>query len=120
MGIAYVWYCFGTDYTSEECLTSFFTNVYLWVAILAIIGFGKVHLEFDNKLTQFLNKRSFGLYIVHYPVMLSSAYVITTYLNMNMIYVYISVFVVTVIITIVLYEILKRIPGVRFILFGIR
>lgn len=120
MGIAYVWYYFGTDYTSEECLTSFFTNVYLWVAILAIIGFGKVHLEFDNKLTQFLNKRSFGLYIVHYPVMLSSAYVITTYLNMNMIYVYISVFVVTVIITIVLYEILKRIPGVRFILFGIR
>lgn len=119
MGIAYVWYYFGSDYTSETCLTSIFTNVYLWFMVLALIGFGKVHLEFDNKVTQFINRRSFGLYILHYPVMLCSAYIITTYLNIQMTYVYILVFLVTVIMTLIFYEIFKHIPGVRFILFGI-
>lgn len=120
MGIAYVWYYFGTNYTTDACLTSFFTNVYLWFMILGIIGYGKAHLEFDNKFTQFLNKRSFGLYILHYPVMVCSAYVITTYFNIPMMYVYISVFLITIVLTFILYDTLKHIPGVRFILFGIK
>ncbi|HCW52619.1 MAG TPA: hypothetical protein DG753_02525 [Clostridium sp.] len=120
MGFAYVWYYFGTDYTSNTCLTSFFTNLYLWFMVLAIIGYGKRHLEFDNKFTQFLNKRSFGIYVLHYPVMLCSAYILTTYFNMPMFYVYILVFLSTIIITLICYELLKRIPGVRLILFGIK
>ena len=120
MGIIYVWYYYGTNYTSEKNLTSFYTNLYLWLMILGITGFGTVYLEFDNKLMTFLKKRSFGLYILHYPVMLCSAYILTTYFNMPMVYVYILVFLSTIIVTLICYEVLKRIPGVRLILFGIK
>ena len=120
MAIVYVWYYYGTNYTDEKCLTSFYTNLYLWVMILGIMGFGKAHLEFDNKVMRFLKNRSFGLYVLHYPVTLCSAYIIITYFNIPMVYVYILVLLATVIVSLICYEILKRIPGVRFILFGIK
>ena len=120
MGIVYVWYFYGIDYTSDKCLTSFYTNLYLWIMILGIIGFGKAHLEFDNMFTRFLNKRSFGIYILHYPVMLCSAYAVTTYLNLQMIDVYMGVLLITSVLTLILYEIFRHIPGVRFILFGMK
>lgn len=120
MGIIYVCYYYGTDYTSQRNLTSFYTNLYLWLMILGIIGFGTVHLEFDNKLMSFLRKRSFGFYVLHYPVMLCSAYIVTTYFNMPMVYVFVVVLLSTIVTTLISYELLKRIPGVRLILFGIK
>ncbi|MBR1845210.1 MAG: acyltransferase family protein, partial [Oscillospiraceae bacterium] len=45
VGIGYVVCYFGQNFTDASILQNFFTNIYLWVAVLAILGCGKKWLS---------------------------------------------------------------------------
>ncbi|MEE0859540.1 MAG: acyltransferase [Acutalibacteraceae bacterium] len=118
-GITYSIYYFGENYSSQECLQSFFTNAYAWIMILAIIGCFKAWCNKENKFTNYMTKANFGFYILHYPLMVMLAYLITTYLQLPMILNYILILVAEIILLPLFYEFIRRIPVLKFLLLGI-
>lgn len=119
LGIVEVWYFFGQNYTSDTCLQHPFTNLYLWAMILAILGCAQRWLNFSNSFTKYVQKRSFALYVFHYPLLVTAAYLITTYAELPMAAVYLILLPFTFAAPILLYEIISRIPVIRYLLLGI-
>ena len=64
-GIGYTVYYFGTNYAEDACLKSVFTAVYLWIAVLAVLGAGKKWFGGDNRFCRFMTKQSSGIYMLH-------------------------------------------------------
>jgi len=118
-GITYVKSYYGVNYTTKECLTSFFTNFYLWIAILAILGFAKAKIDFKNDVTIYLKKISFGIYVFHYPILIVIAYFVITYMQLPMYLNYILILALDICFTLIFQEIVSRIPLLRAILLGI-
>ncbi len=121
LGIAVVfgiWYgtkFIGTNFTSDECLKNIITNVYLWFVVLTLFGFAKRHF---NKPARYMTKSSFGIYILHYPVLITVCYVLTTYFNLPVILNYLIALVLEFVITFGLYELIKRTPFARYVILG--
>lgn len=118
--VAYTVYYFGSDYSAPLCLQSLFTNLYLWVAVLAILGCGKACFNRETPLTRYISKSSFGLYIVHYPVLIVTCYILSFHFHLPVIWNYIIALAVELIGSVILYEGLKRIPIIRYFVLGIK
>lgn len=113
-----VWYFFGQNYSSDAVLQHPLTNLYLWMMILAVIGCAQRRLNFSNSLTKYLKKRSFALYVFHYPLLVTAAYLIMTYAELPMAAVYLILLPFTFVAPILLYETVSRTPVIRYLLLG--
>lgn len=120
MGISYTIYYFEANYADTAILKNIYTNIYLWFAILAILGCGKAWFDRTSKFATYMTKSSFGIYIVHYlPVMLL-CYFLKTYAKVPVVFIYILAIIGVLSISPAVYELLKRIPIIRYLMFGIR
>ncbi|MGM9604834.1 MAG: acyltransferase family protein [Faecousia sp.] len=120
LGIVYTWYYFGTNYAEDECLKSVFTAVYLWIAVLAILGAGKRWLDAQSKLCSFMTRQSSGIYMLHCPVMAFTCWTLRFVLHLPAAMVYILGIVLSFLLTVGLNELLSRIPFLRFCVLGVR
>lgn len=120
LGVLYVLYYFGKNYTSSQCLQSVFTNVYLWIAILAVLGCGKAWANSISRFSQYMTESSFSLYIVHYPVLTAICYLLYYNCNLPVVMNYTIALVTEIIVTVALSELFKRIPVVRYLVLGIK
>lgn len=118
--VLYARYYYGCNYTSPECLQSIMTNLYLWVAVLAIIGCSKRYFDRETAFTRYMTQASFGIYILHYPVLIVTCYILHYYLGLPAIWNYTLALMIGMIMTFVLYEGIRRIPVVRFFVLGIK
>ncbi len=118
-GIAYTAFIYGKTFTDDSVLQSPITNIYLWTAVLAILGLGAKYLNFSNKFTKYMTKNNFAFYVLHYTIVLLIGYFCVTYLNLPFGFYYVIMAVGTVIILPVLTEIIKRIPVLRKLVLGI-
>lgn len=119
LAVAYIYTYWGKENTSIPVLKTWFTNLYAWIAMLAILGCGKAWLDFENSFTNYMRKISFPLYILHYPVLIVTA-VFLYKTSLPPLVVYITSFAAEVIGAYLLYEIIRRIPLVRYLSLGIR
>lgn len=117
---AYTWYYFGENYTDSACLKSLFTNVYLWVVILAILGCFKAWGNRTNRFASHMTNASFGIYIVHYAVVLYGCYFLKNSTDLPVVLIYVIAMILTLVLSTVLYEILKRIPVLRYLILGMK
>jgi glucans biosynthesis protein C len=120
LGVLYVIYYFGQDYTSAQCLQSLFTNVYLWIAVLAILGCAKAWFDKTSKFSEYMTRSSFGFYIIHYPVVLVICYQLFYSFNFSVAANYVIAIVVELIFTALLFEIFRKIPVIRYLVLGIK
>lgn len=120
LGAFYTFYYFGTDYTAPHCLQSLFTNIYLWAATLAVLGCGKAWFNGSTRFFKYIGKSSYGLYILHYPVVLTACWFLQSYYNLPMGLEYIIALFLEFLIVPCLYELLRRIPVVRYLMLGIK
>jgi hypothetical protein len=118
MGIIYVIYYYGTNYTDNSCLQSLFTNAYLWISILAILGIGQRFLNFNNKFSNYMTKNNFNFYVLHYTIVVVLGYLVVTYLKLPFILNYVIILLGTIIILPILVEIIKRIPIINKLILG--
>lgn len=119
VGVLYVIYYYGTNYADSNCLQSLFTNVYLWIAILSILGLGQKFLNFNNKFTTYMTKNNFNFYVLHYTVVVVLGYLVVTYFNLPFVLNYVLILIGTIIILPLLVEGVKRIPIVNRLILGI-
>ena len=109
---------FGQDNSRPPYLGSPLNNLYGWLMCLAMMGTFMACFNRTGKVAGYLTRSSFGLYIVHYLVIASvgSLLKFNTQLPPVAIYVLLTVAVFTL--SPLLYEISRRIPFVRWCVFG--
>ncbi|MBN1056897.1 hypothetical protein DVW05_16350 [Clostridium botulinum] len=88
-----------------------------WFGILALLSLGGKYLEFNNKFTRYFSKASFSIYIFHYPGIVMAAYIFAPLVK-NQLIQFLIINGAGFIICMIIYEVIRRIPGLRF-LFGL-
>lgn len=103
-----VWHCsFGIIY-------DIFTGFLTWIAVLALLGMGKHYLDFHNKITGYFTKASFPIYIFHQSLVVLTAYY-TLKITSSVAEQVVIIISVSFILTMLVYEITRRIPFMRFL-----
>lgn len=119
-GIAYVLKEYGGNYTEAGCLQSALTNAYLWAAVLAILGFGRRHCGVQTAFTRYMTQNSYGIYVLHYLVLMLTCCFLQYHTQLPAIWKYLLALILGTGGTLLLNEIIKRIPGIRLIVLGKR
>lgn len=110
----------GSDFTAAACLQSIFTNIYLWVAVLAILGCGKQYFNRETVFSRCMTKASFGIYILHYPVLIVVCYTLQYHFSLPAICNYALALIFELVLTFAAYELIKRIPFIRYLVLGLK
>ena len=109
---------FGQDNTSPQYLGSPLNCLYGWLACLAMMAWFKAKFDSTGKFAAYMTKSSFGLYIVHYLVVAALGYMMKTYTSLPPVAMYLILAVAVFALSPLLYEILRRIPFVRWCVLG--
>lgn len=108
----------GTNYTAPACLQSYLTNLYAWLAVLALLGLFRRWFDRTNAVCTYLTGVSFGLYVLHYPVFMCVGTLLTTYFAFPAAINYLILAAVGTALTFAAYEVLRRIPVISFLVLG--
>lgn len=89
-----------------------------WITILAVLAAAPKHLNFSNRFTAYMNKASFPVYIFHQSLLLL---IVDRVLDWNLpaILDYFVIGILCYIASFAAYELVRRIPGLRY-LFAIK
>ena len=117
-GIALIVTTFGQDNTSPEYLGSPLNCLYGWLACLAMMGWFKTKFDTTSKFAGYMTRSSYGLYIVHYLVIASFGYMMKMYTQLPPVAMYLILGVAVFALSPLLYEVLHRIPFLRWCIFG--
>jgi hypothetical protein len=120
LGLIEVYYFHGKNFADDNCLQHPLTNLYAWIMMMAILGCSKKHFDITNKFLNYLKERNFYWYLCHFPIMPFVAYILTSFFEFPMVYNYILLLIIASIITIVFCEIVRLVPILRYLLFGIK
>jgi len=117
-GIWLVVSTFGENNTTPQYLGSVSNCLYGWLICLALIGWFKTCLDKTNAFATYMTRSSFGIYVVHYLVIASLGYMMKLYTSLPPVVIYIILLVAVFTLSPLLYEIIRRIPFIRWCVLG--
>lgn len=109
---------YGHDYTSPVAVQSLWCNLFCWSTTLAMMGSFKRWADRTSPAANYMSRSSFGLYIVHMPVCTGACYMLKMS-GLPVWAIYALALVLTYVGTFVLWEVMRRIPVIRWCVFGI-
>ena len=109
---------FGQDNTSPQYLGSPLNCLYGWLMCLALMGWFQARYDKTGTFAGYMTRSSFGLYIVHYLVVASLGYMMKIYTQLPPVAIYVILTIAVFTLSPLLYELLKRIPVVRWCVLG--
>lgn len=118
-GIYYISRSYGKNYTEVSVLSRWDLNLYAFLMVLLVLGAGARFLDWHNAFTDYMQRSSFGIYVFHIPVMLVINYLLVDK-NLPMGAVYGIEFCGALAGSLLLYEVVRRIPVLRYWILGIR
>ena len=110
--------CFGQDNTSPQYLGSPLNCLYGWLGCLAMMGWFRARFDRTGAFAGYMTKSSFGLYIVHYLVVASIGYMLKLYTQLPPVAIYLILAAAVFTLSPLLYEILRRVPVIRWCVLG--
>lgn len=111
----------GKPYPEHEVIDTVMCNAYAWLGTLGVLAFMKKWGNFENTFSKWMCKKSWGLYVFHYlPLAVSAWYLRLLCPDMPAIFVYLLVAVSAFAGAFVLYEVISRIPVIRWCVLGIK
>ena len=87
---------------------------------LAMMGWFKAKFNRTEAFAGYMTRSSYGIYIVHYLVIAALGYTMKVYTSLAPWTMYVILFVAVMTISPLLYEIIRRIPFVRWCVLGIK
>ena len=109
---------FGENNTTPEYLSSPLNCIYGWLMCLAMMGWFAACFEKTNAFADYMTRSSFGFYIVHYLIIASLGYMMKTYTQLPPWAMYLVLTIAVFTLSPVLYEIIRRIPVIRWCVLG--
>ena len=119
-GILFISKFYGEDYSSKEVFGSFLSISYSWSTCLTILGIGKKYFDKEYIFTKFMKKNSYGIYIFHHLFISSTAYYLHIYTNFIPFIQYILVCFSSFFGSIILFNIMSKIPFINWCVLSIR
>lgn len=110
---------YDKDYTSPVAVQSLWCNIFCWSAVLALFGAFKRWADRTSPFARYMSRSSFGVYVLHMVFCTGACLVLKTS-GLPVWADYVLALVATYVCSFVAWEILRRIPVVRYCLFGIR
>ena len=92
--------------------------IYGWMACLGLMGWFAARFNTTGRFAGYMTRSSYGIYIVHYLVIASLGYMMKTYTQLPPAAMYVILAVAVFTLSPLLYEILHRIPLIRWCVFG--
>ena len=120
LGILYVMLHFGDNYADMPVVGSFSAVAYAWIAILAIFGGFKAWGDKTGRISSFMSSKSWGLYIFHNTAINAMALFLKLYTSFGALPCYILTMTAAFAGGLAMYEIISRIPFLRFCILGIK
>lgn len=117
--ILIVFVCANVDTLDLGYTNNIFVIWYIWIVSLAIFGFSEKHLNKQNNFTKYMSKISYGMLIVHYPILMLLCVIIAP-LELPIYATHILLIISTYIFSFIAYQIFSRIPIIRYCMFGFR
>lgn len=117
--VLYVSQGFGEPYAPTH-LRLFSYNAFMWFAVLAMIGTFKRWANKTSAFAGYMTRSSFGIYILHYTVLVVTAWALRSYTQLGALPCYTILLLAEVTLTPALYELIRRIPLLRWCVLGIR
>ena len=118
--IVFVLAFWGQPYADHQVIDTFLCNAYAWISTLAVLATMKKWGNFENSFTRFMNQKAWGLYLFHYLPMAMSAWYLHLYFDLSPLFMYLVVGISGFAGAIILYEVISRIPFLRWCICGIR
>ena len=119
--IAYIVKDYGSYYAYHEVQNDPVAIVAAWFMVLGILGMAQRMLNFSNGFTNYMNRAGWGIYILHINLLLlTNTLLKPVAFVLPMVVIYLIELVVGLAGSVLLWEILRRIPVIRWLLFGIR
>ncbi len=117
-GILLIVTTFGQDNTSPAYLGSPLNCLYGWLMCLAMMAWFKSRWNQTNAFAAYMTRSSFGLYVVHYLVIASLGYMMKIYTSLPSVALYLILSVAVFTLSPLLYEVIRRIPVIRWCVLG--
>lgn len=112
-GSLYIYlYCF--ENLRNELITSLYI-FYGWMGIITLLGIGQSKLNFHNRLSRYLTRASFPVYILHMPVLVVVGFFVLNF-PLGVTGQFLTITLISSVLTFLIYEIIKRVPVLRFFL----
>ncbi len=86
-----------------------------WMGILTLLGIGQSKLDIHNRLCNYFTHASFPVYILHMPVLVVTGFFVLK-LPVGVAVKFSMIVLISFLATFLIYEIVKRIPVLRFFL----
>lgn len=118
LAILYLLTHYGDNYAVMPTVNCIPAVAYGWSACLAIIGNMKKWGSTMPEFAVFLSNRSFGLYVFHYLPLSAAAYVLCNFTSLPPLSIYLLTALAAFAGSLILYEIISRIPILRWCLLG--
>ena len=109
---------FGETNTTPQYQCSPLNCIYGWLMCLAMMGWFSAKFDRTGKFAGYMTRTSYGLYIVHYLVVASIGIMLKMHTQLPPWSIYIILTVAVFTLSPLLYEVLRRIPFVRWAVFG--
>jgi len=119
-GIVLIVTTWGENNTTPEYLSSPLNCLYGWLMCLAMMGWFNARFDGTNTFAGYMTRSSFGFYIVHYLVIASIGSMMFYHTQLPPVAMYLILTVAVFTLSPLLYEILRRIPFIRWCVFGIK
>lgn len=117
-----IWIVSGSLYTYLYCFEAvrcdWITGLYIffgWMGILTLLGIGQSRLNIHNRLTVYFTRASFPVYILHMPTLVVTGFFVLK-LPVGVAGQFLLTVLLSFIATFFVYEIVKRVPVLRFFL----
>lgn len=120
LGVMYVVLHYGDNFAVMPTVNCIPAVAYAWMTCLAILASMK---KWGNAMPKFagaMSKRSFGLYVFHYLPLSATAYIFHKYTSISAFSAYILTALAAFLGSFILYEVISRIPFLRWCVLGMK
>ena len=119
-GVLYFRRFFGENYADAPVLRHWLTNAYAWTATLAILAFAKRYADRPTRLSTFLARTSFGLYVFHMFFVYAATLLVARFCNVSETAEIALVAVAAFAGSYATYCVVRRVAVLRFLVLGLR
>lgn len=109
----------SVNYCSMSVLKHPFTNLYAFTAILGLFSIAPKCLNFDTAFSRYMTKANFAYYAFHYYALAITAFAALEIFHLPLWICYIVNIFGMIVISTLLYLIIRMIPGIRSLVLGI-